>query len=150
MDSARHLADTLQSVLHRVVNIVRVADSNFPLMRGISTPREFQLLHLLHHRVAVRCARHLTAHTVAEEEVALPVLADEVWGSVADLHGVRDPLAGAPKLGADSQQGRECVRLVPARGEILVVVRPPEFPCKQRAFYRLELYVNVLVQWGGK
>src|SRR5699024_3676749 len=104
MDSARHLADTLQSVLHRVLNIIRVADSNFPLMRGISTPREFQFLDLLHHRVAVRCARHLTTNTVAEEEMALPVFSDEVWGSVADLHGVRDPLAGAPKLSANSQQ----------------------------------------------
>src|SRR5699024_8612609 len=104
MDSARHLADTLQSVLHRVLNIVRVTYSNFPLMRGISTPREFQLLHLLHHRVAVRCARHLTAHTIAEEKVALPVFSDEVRGSVADMHGVRDPLAGATKLRADSQQ----------------------------------------------
>src|SRR5699024_10797507 len=104
MDSARHLADTLKGVLHRVFDVVRVADSNFPLMRGISTPREFQFLDLLHHRVAVRCARHLTAHTVAEEEVALAVLADEVGCGVADLHGVRDPLTGAPKLSADSQQ----------------------------------------------
>src|SRR5699024_1960751 len=104
MDSARHLADTLKGVLHRVFNVVRVADSNFPLMRGVSTPREFQLLHLLHHRVAVRRARHLTTDTVTQEKVPLPVLADEVWGSVPNLHGVRDPLAGAPKLRADSQQ----------------------------------------------
>src|SRR5699024_6436722 len=128
MDSARHLADTLTGVLHGRFNVVRVADSNFPLMRGISAPREFQLLDLLHHRVAVRCARHLTTNTVAEEKVALPVFADEVWGSVADLHGVRDPLAGAPKLGANRQQGRECVSLVPARGEILIVVRPSQLP----------------------
>src|SRR5699024_9947751 len=148
MDSARHLADTLKGVLHRLFDIVRFAYSNLPLMRSISAPREFQLIHLLHHSVAVRCARHLTAHTIDEEKMPLPVLADEVWGSVADLHGVRDPLTGAPKLRANSQQGRQRVSLVPARGEILVVVRPPEFPCTQRAFHGLERQENVLVQWG--
>src|SRR5699024_12017304 len=102
IDSASNLAHTIQIVLHRVFNIIRVAYSNFPLMRGVGTPREFQFLHLLHHRVAVRCARHLTAHTVTKEKVALPVFADEIWGSVADLHGVRDALPGAPTLGANS------------------------------------------------
>ena len=112
MDSARHLADTLKGVLHGVFNIIRIAYSNFPLMRGVSAPREFQFLHLLHHRVAVRCARHLPADTVAEEKVALAVFSDEVWGSVADLHGVRDPLTGAPKLRANREQGRSEERRV--------------------------------------
>ena len=128
MDSARYLADTLKGVLHRVLDIIRVTDSNFPLVRGVSTPREFQLLHLLHHRVAVRRARHLTAHTITEEKVALSVFSDEVRGSVTDLHGVRDPLPCAPKLRADSQQTRQRVRLIPARSEVLVVVRPAQLP----------------------
>src|SRR5699024_2542169 len=57
-------------------------------------------------------------------------------------------LTGAPKLRANSQQGRQRVSLVPARGEILVVVRPPEFPCTQRALDGLEREENILVQWG--